>query len=151
MSTYADPSVLASSPADLAPLIDAAAQDPAISRWVSSAGERSLDLTAPAGLRAPAIAALARERFVLAVTASGRDGEDLVDSLAGLLGPSAVALYPSWETLPHERLSPRADTVGRRLDVLRRLTHPGEHPLRSAEGRGRARAVGPAAAGGRAR
>ncbi len=128
MSTYADPSVLASSPADLALLIDAAAQDPAISRWVASAGEPSLDLTAPAGLRAPAIAALARERFVLAVTASSRDGEDLVESLASLLGPNAVAIYPSWETLPHERLSPRADTVGRRLDVLRRLTHPGDHP-----------------------
>ena len=33
-------------------------------------------------------------------------------------------LFPSWETLPHERLSPRADTVGRRLAVLRRLAHP---------------------------
>ena len=32
-----------------------------------------------------------------------------------------MALYPSWETLPHERLSPRSDTVGRRLAVLRRL------------------------------
>ncbi len=32
--------------------------------------------------------------------------------------------YPSWETLPHERLSPRSDTVGRRLAVLRRLAHP---------------------------
>ncbi|MBX6769855.1 MAG: transcription-repair coupling factor, partial [Actinomadura rubrobrunea] len=28
------------------------------------------------------------------------------------------------ETLPHEKLSPRSDTVGRRLAVLRRLTHP---------------------------
>ncbi|HCA86625.1 MAG TPA: transcription-repair coupling factor, partial [Streptomyces sp.] len=28
------------------------------------------------------------------------------------------------ETLPHERLSPRSDTVGRRLAVLRRLAHP---------------------------
>src|SRR5256714_13915720 len=35
-----------------------------------------------------------------------------------------VTEYPSWETLPHERLSPRADTVGRRLAVLRRLRHP---------------------------
>jgi transcription-repair coupling factor (superfamily II helicase) len=37
-----------------------------------------------------------------------------------------VAYYPAWETLPHERLSPRSDTVGRRLAVLRRLRHPGE-------------------------
>src|SRR5699024_12131630 len=28
------------------------------------------------------------------------------------------------ETLPHERLSPRSDTVARRLAVFRRLAHP---------------------------
>jgi transcription-repair coupling factor (superfamily II helicase) len=117
--------------ADLAPLLDVAAQDPAISRWLDSAGQPTLDLTAPAGLRPPAIAALARERFVLAVTATSREGEDLVEALGSLLGPQAVALYPSWETLPHERLSPRADTVGRRLDVLRRLAHPEEYPAGS--------------------
>ena len=38
------------------------------------------------------------------------------------------ALFPSWETLPHERLSPRADTVGRRLATLRRLAHPQDDP-----------------------
>ena len=35
-----------------------------------------------------------------------------------------VAEFPAWETLPHERLSPSSDTVGRRLGVLRRLAHP---------------------------
>ena len=29
---------------------------------------------------------------------------------------------PSWETLPHERLSPGTDTVGARMLLLRRLT-----------------------------
>ena len=38
--------------------------------------------------------------------------------------------YPAWETLPHERLSPRSDTVGRRLAVLRRLAHPEGNPVR---------------------
>ena len=38
-----------------------------------------------------------------------------------LLDPETVVEFPSWETLPHERLSPRSDTVGRRLAVLRRL------------------------------
>ena len=28
-----------------------------------------------------------------------------------LVDPDTVAYYPSWETLPHERLSPRSDTV----------------------------------------
>jgi transcription-repair coupling factor (superfamily II helicase) len=119
---------LTSPPPDLAPLLDAVTADPAISRWVGGAGELHRDLTAPPGLRPLALAALARERFVLAVTATGRDGEDLADSLTSLLGRDAVAFYPSWETLPHERLSPRADTVGRRLAVLRRLAHPEEYP-----------------------
>ena len=58
------------------------------------------------------------------VTATTREGEDLAAALTALLPPDSVAFYPSWETLPHERLSPRADTVGRRLAVLRRLAHP---------------------------
>src|SRR5690606_3791855 len=47
-----------------------------------------------------------------------------------LVPADQVAVYPAWETLPHERLSPRSDTVGRRLAVLRRLAHPDERPLR---------------------
>ena len=35
-----------------------------------------------------------------------------------------MAVFSAWETLPHERLSPRADTVAARLAVLRRLAHP---------------------------
>jgi transcription-repair coupling factor (superfamily II helicase) len=62
---------------------------------------------------------------VLAVTATAREAEDLVAHLGDLVDPDRVAYYPSWETLPHERLSPRSDTVGRRLAVLRRLLHPG--------------------------
>ena len=45
--------------------------------------------------------------------------------LGDVLDPARVGYYPAWETLPHERLSPRSDTVGRRLAVLRRLRHPG--------------------------
>jgi transcription-repair coupling factor (superfamily II helicase) len=58
------------------------------------------------------------------VTATGREGEDLAAALRCYLPEHAVAEFPAWETLPHERLSPRSDTVGRRLAVLRRLAHP---------------------------
>ena len=61
---------------------------------------------------------------ILAVTPTGREAEDLVAALRCFLPTDVVADFPSWETLPHERLSPRSDTVGRRLAVLRRLTHP---------------------------
>ncbi len=65
---------------------------------------------------------------VLLVTATGREAEAAAASVGDLIGDDNVALFPSWETLPHERLSPRADTVGRRLSTLRRLAHPELHP-----------------------
>jgi transcription-repair coupling factor (superfamily II helicase) len=100
-------------------------------------GAEQLDLTAPPALRPFVVAALAQQgplgagRPVLAVTATTREADDLAAALDGLLPADSVAVYPAWETLPHERLSPRSDTVGRRLAVLRRLAHPDERgPVR---------------------
>src|SRR4051794_22850816 len=85
-----------------------------------------LDLTAPAGVRPFLVDGLVRSgRTVLLVTATGREAEELTEELGTLVDPHSLAYYPSWETLPHERLSPRSDTIGRRLAVLRRLRHPG--------------------------
>ncbi|MDX3851375.1 transcription-repair coupling factor [Streptomyces sp. AK02-01A] len=110
-------------------LLDAVVRDPALAEAVKAAtdGHRThVDLIGPPAARPFAVAALAREagRPVLAVTATGREAEDLAAALRSLLDPDTVVEYPSWETLPHERLSPRSDTVGRRLAVLRRLAHP---------------------------
>ncbi|MGV9855627.1 transcription-repair coupling factor [Streptomyces sp. NPDC003442] len=113
-------------------LLDAVVRDPALAEAVRGAtdGHRPhVDLVGPPAARPFAIAALARSagRTVLAVTATGREAEDLAAALRSLMPPgheNAVVEYPSWETLPHERLSPRSDTVGRRLAVLRRLAHP---------------------------
>ena len=86
----------------------------------------ALDLTGPAALRPFVVKGLVDAgRTVLAVAATTREAEDLVAALHCLVEPEHVAYYPAWETLPHERLSPRSDTVGRRLAVLRRLVHPG--------------------------
>ncbi|HET6816308.1 MAG TPA: transcription-repair coupling factor [Mycobacteriales bacterium] len=107
-------------------LLDSLASDPALKAAVDSVGAPALDVFAPPGLRPFLLAALAERggRTVLAVTATSREAEDLVTSLQSLLPEHSVVDYPAWETLPHERLSPRADTVGRRLAVLRRLRHP---------------------------
>uniref|UniRef100_A0AAU2V7V7 Transcription-repair-coupling factor n=1 Tax=Streptomyces sp. NBC_00003 TaxID=2903608 RepID=A0AAU2V7V7_9ACTN len=110
-------------------LLDAVVRDPALAEAVRAAtdGHRMhVDLVGPPAARPFAIAGLAREagRPVLAVTATGREAEDLAAALRSMLAPDEVVEYPSWETLPHERLSPRSDTVGRRLAVLRRLVHP---------------------------
>jgi transcription-repair coupling factor (superfamily II helicase) len=71
-------------------------------------------------------------RFVLAVTATAREAEELSAALGSILPmPAAAAYFPPWETLPHERLSPRSDTSGQRLAVLRRLAHPDQADPRS--------------------
>jgi len=109
--------------------------DPAFRSAVADArtgAVTELDLTAPRTMRPFVVAALAADRDpaggagrpVLAVTATQREAEDLTGALRCLLPADEVVHYPAWETLPHERLSPRSDTVGRRLAVLRRLVHP---------------------------
>jgi transcription-repair coupling factor (superfamily II helicase) len=110
-------------------LLDAVVKDTALAEAIAAAADGNrmhVDLVGPPAARPFAVAALAREsaRTVLAVTATGREAEDLAAALRSLLPPEGVVEYPAWETLPHERLSPRSDTVGRRLAVLRRLAHP---------------------------
>ena len=89
----------------------------------------ALAVEGPAALR-PFLAGLLSApdgagRPVLVVTATDREAEDLGVAAAELIGTDEVAVLPSWETLPHERLSPRPDTVGRRLDLFRRLGRAG--------------------------
>jgi transcription-repair coupling factor (superfamily II helicase) len=113
----------------LAGLADAVLADASLASAMGDArggAVRALDLTGPEALRPFLIAGLVRaDRTVLAVTASSREAEDLVAALGDVVDPARVGYYPSWETLPHERLSPRSDTVGQRLAILRRLRHPG--------------------------
>ncbi|MET8053558.1 transcription-repair coupling factor [Streptosporangium sp. NPDC005286] len=122
----------------LSGLLDLVAGEPELAsllRDVRGGDSSDVSLVAPPALRPFAVAALAREgaekaaRTVLAVTATGREAEDLASALTSLLDESTVAVFPAWETLPHERLSPRSDTVGQRLAVLRRLAHPVEGDL----------------------
>jgi len=77
----------------------------------------------------PLVAALLAERShpLLVVVPRSADATLLADGLGALLGPGRVATFPAWETLPNERLSPQAATVGRRLAVLDRLVRADEH------------------------
>ncbi|WP_066299189.1 transcription-repair coupling factor [Arthrobacter luteolus] len=123
----------------------ALAEDPSYARLRAHAArppaQRSQDLEigAPQGMRAALLAEMVDglasggpdggTPVVLAVTATGREAEDLAAALRSYLPLAGIEEFPSWETLPHERLSPRSDTVGRRLSVLRRLAHPGNDPV----------------------
>ena len=103
--------------------------DPAFAAMREHAAEQ-LRVVAPTAAQPLIAAALAESRPVLAVTATNREAEDLVAALQSLMDDAVVAQFPSWETLPHERLSPGADIVGQRLSVIRRLVHPEDgHPV----------------------
>ncbi|BDR54447.1 transcription-repair-coupling factor [Bombiscardovia apis] len=115
----------------LAPYLEQLRADSTFSRLVSGrAGDDSLDgrltIQAPSGIRPALVAAAAQRQPVVYIVPSERDGEEAVASLRSWFdGPSEnIALLQAWETLPHERLSPRADTVAARMAVFRRLAHP---------------------------
>ncbi|HEY6817916.1 MAG TPA: transcription-repair coupling factor [Mycobacterium sp.] len=109
----------------IAGLVELALRAPTLQRLIDFAGDRpgELALVGPASARVFVACALARGGPLLVVTATGREADDLCAELRGVLG-DAVAMFPSWETLPHERLSPGVDTVGARMMLLRRLAHP---------------------------
>ncbi len=114
----------------IAGLIELALRDPSLHEVTRRAAERpaDLDLIGPASARVYAAAAIAQTGPLLVVTATGREADDLTAELRGVFGDS-VALFPSWETLPHERLSPGTDTVGARMLLLRRLAYPDDARL----------------------
>lgn len=116
----------------LSGLVDLLSQDPGVASAIEDARGHvpAFDLTAPPSVRPVLVAALANGtgRPILLVTSTFREAESITSALAAVLGEDDVCYYPAWETLPHERLSPRSDTVGRRLGVLRRIAGVDELP-----------------------
>ena len=103
-----------------------------------AAASRSADFSATPGLFAPLLVGLLDQRrdrgdvdAALLITATEREAEALRAGLACLAPDAEVLDFPAWETLPHERLSPGVETVGRRLHAIRRmhLWRPGDAPL----------------------
>lgn len=88
--------------------------------------EPMLNVEAVPGIR-PALAAATAQRVpVVVIVPSGRESQEAVEAIRSWYDgdPQDIAELEAWETLPHERLSPRADTVASRMAVFRRLTHP---------------------------
>lgn len=99
-----------------------------------SYAHRSADFSLVNGLRAPLLAGLLSARkgpqVLLAIVATGRDSESLRAALECVAPDSEVIEFPAWETLPHERLSPSTETVGKRIRALRDLKRWQEKPER---------------------
>ena len=58
---------------------------------------------------------------ILIVTTSTRAANELTEELISYEGSNCVVNFPAWETLPHERLSPKSDTVTARFKALNNI------------------------------
>ena len=59
---------------------------------------------------------------LLIITTSTRHAEELSQEIGSWIGKDLVVNFPAWETLPHERLSPKADTVTARFKALNKIS-----------------------------
>ncbi|MDD9369159.1 MAG: transcription-repair coupling factor [Acidimicrobiales bacterium] len=114
--------------APLADLPDLLRDEPALAQVL---GRASATIAVPEAARAPRTAGrpprTPRRPVVLTVPTS-TDAERLAHDVAAFLGDDRVELFPAWETLPFERVSPGVETMGRRLRVLWRLRDPERAP-----------------------
>src|SRR5919106_2581009 len=90
-------------------------------------GDRLGRAEAPGHPYAAAALAVAVDAPVLAVLPGPREARACADGAAAFLGPERVALFPSWEALPVEGISPSPETVARRARAAR-LLRPAEGP-----------------------
>jgi transcription-repair coupling factor (superfamily II helicase) len=111
----------------LAGLTTLFAADPVVAA-ATGGGARPVAVPEPA--RAVFVATLARataRRPVVVAVPTGVEAERIATDLREYLGDDAVELFPAWETLPFERVSPATETMGRRLRVIWRLRAGGHH------------------------
>jgi len=91
---------------------------------LAALGRSSTVLIVPEAARAVTIAGLieaSRRSPVVVAVPAALDAERLASDLTSFLPADAVELFPAWETLPFERVSPSIETMGRRLRTLWRL------------------------------
>src|SRR5437868_636689 len=94
-------------------------------------GSTNAVLAVPEPARAFVIAGLAhlsgRHPIVVAAP-TATDAERIAHDVRAYLGDEQVDMFPAWETLPFERVSPSVETMGRRLRAMWRLRDPGRMP-----------------------
>jgi transcription-repair coupling factor (superfamily II helicase) len=102
--------------------------EPALTQAIGSASGL---VAVPESARAITVAALAQlsdRRPLVIACPTGTDAGQLFDDLVQYMPDGDVVLFPAWETLPFERVSPSVETMGRRLEVLWRLRSPERSP-----------------------
>jgi len=67
-------------------------------------------------------AAQALDRSLLVITAGRIEAEAVHDDLSTFAGEDCSALFPAWEVLPSDTMSPADDIVAERMNTLKRLS-----------------------------
>lgn len=80
-----------------------------------------LDLVCAQSLTPFLLSHRATSKPIVIVTHSSRRAEDIGIEISAILGKEAIIQFPAWETLPHEKLSPKSDTVAQRIHALYQL------------------------------
>ena len=102
------------------------AEDDAVTEVASGRAEVVAVPEAARPIFAAAVHRLAGVRPVLVAVPTVAEAERIAGDLIPMLGADQVELFPAWETLPFERVSPALETMGRRLRVMWRLREGGE-------------------------
>lgn len=91
---------------------------------LAALGRASTVLVVPEPARAVTLAGLlaaSRRAPMVVAVPTAADAERLSADLQNFLPANAVELFPAWETLPFERVSPSIETMGLRLRTMWRL------------------------------
>ena len=98
-------------------ILDALGEEEAV---VALARPSIREVSVPECAQAWAIAAyvrLAKGKTVFVITPTLLEASNLYSDLRAILGVEQVELFPAWETLPFERVSPTLHTMGQRIKV----------------------------------
>ena len=102
-------------------LLEPLVQSDAFQALLARPGDRLGRAEAPGHPYAAAALAVAVDVPVLAVLPGPREAKACADGAEAFLGPERVALFPAWEALPVEGISPSPETVARRARAARLL------------------------------
>ena len=102
------------------------AEDPSVVAVASGRSDVVAVSEAARALFAAGIHRLTGARPILLAVPTAAEAERIAGDLVPMLGADQVELFPAWETLPFERVSPALETMGRRLRIMWRLREGGE-------------------------
>jgi transcription-repair coupling factor (superfamily II helicase) len=105
--------------------------EPALTTALGSTSARLAITEVARPISIAALSHLSERAPLIVACPTGTDAARLHDDLVQFLGRDDCLLFPAWETLPFERVSPAVETMGRRMEVLWRLTTASDRPKSS--------------------